>query len=156
MSCHPSSGGQRNLWSDLVDAQAGLSLHWAQKLFCWFCHSVAHFVFIRLTDDGRFFWNSYIHNIVWATSWQNQQNGMCTQRRLRSLFHPGWSESLLSAWRKLGSLATCWMHSKDYDQTGRIPRLIEVITWCTIILLVLSWGGSYLSDAYILLVHLFH
>ena len=26
-----------------------------------------------------------------------------------------WSESLLSAWRKLGSLATHWVHSEDSD-----------------------------------------
>ena len=37
-----------------------------------------------------------------------------------------WSESLLSAWRKLGSLATHWEYSKDSDQTGRMPRLIWV------------------------------
>ena len=35
-----------------------------------------------------------------------------------------WSESSLSAWRKLGSLATHWAHSEDSDQTGRMPRLI--------------------------------
>ena len=34
-----------------------------------------------------------------------------------------WSESSLSAWRKLGSLATYWAHSEDSDQTGRMPRL---------------------------------
>ena len=39
---------------------------------------------------------------------------------------PVWSESLLSTWRKLGSLATHWVHSKDSDQTGRMPRLIWV------------------------------
>ena len=39
---------------------------------------------------------------------------------------PVWSESSLSAWRKLGSLATHWAHSEDSDQTGRIPRLIWV------------------------------
>ena len=38
--------------------------------------------------------------------------------------HPVWSESLLSAWRKLGSLATHWGHSEDSDQTGQMPRLI--------------------------------
>ena len=37
--------------------------------------------------------------------------------------HPAWSESSLSAWRKLGSLATHWVHSKDSDQTGQMPRL---------------------------------
>ena len=32
---------------------------------------------------------------------------------------PVWSESSLSAWRKLGSLAAHWAHSQDSDQTGR-------------------------------------
>ena len=39
---------------------------------------------------------------------------------------PVWSEYSLSAWRKLGSLATHWAHSEDSDQTGRMPRLILV------------------------------
>ena len=40
---------------------------------------------------------------------------------------PVWSESSLSAWRELGSLATHWAHSEDSDQTtGRMPRLICV------------------------------
>ena len=49
---------------------------------------------------------------------------------------------MLSAWRKLGSLATHWMHSEDSDQTGRMPRLIWVFTGRIVTLLVLSWGGS--------------
>ena len=32
---------------------------------------------------------------------------------------PVWSESSLSARRKLGSLAPHWAHSEDSDQTGR-------------------------------------
>ena len=56
---------------------------------------------------------------------------------------PVWSESSLSAWRKVGPLAIHWMHSKDSDQTGRMPRLIWVFSGCTVILLVLSWGSSY-------------
>ena len=39
---------------------------------------------------------------------------------------PVWSESLLSACRKLGSLATHWTHSEDSDQTGWMSRLIWV------------------------------
>ena len=39
---------------------------------------------------------------------------------------PVWSESSLSTWRKLGSLATHWAHSEGSDQTGRMPRLIWV------------------------------
>ena len=41
---------------------------------------------------------------------------------------PVWSESSLSTWRKLWSLATHWAHSEDSDQTGRMPRLIWVFT----------------------------
>ena len=53
-----------------------------------------------------------------------------------------WSVSSLSAWRKLGSLATHWAHSEDSDQTGQVPRLTWVLVERTVILLVLSWGGS--------------
>ena len=49
-----------------------------------------------------------------------------------------WSESSLSTWRKLGSLATHWANSEDSDQTGWMPRLIWVFTGCIVILLVLS------------------
>ena len=35
-----------------------------------------------------------------------------------------WSEFSLSTWRKLGSIATHWAHSKDSDQTRQMPRLI--------------------------------
>ena len=41
---------------------------------------------------------------------------------------PVWSETLLFAWRNLGSLATHLMDSEDSDQTGRMPRLIWVFT----------------------------
>ena len=55
---------------------------------------------------------------------------------------PVWSESSLSTWRKLGSLATHWAHSEDSDQTGRMPRLIRVFAVRTLILLALSCRGS--------------
>ena len=55
---------------------------------------------------------------------------------------PVWTESSLSTWRKLGFLATHWAHSEDSDQTGPMPRLIWVFAGPTVILLVLSWGGS--------------
>ena len=58
-------------------------------------------------------------------------------------------ESSLSAWRKLGSLATHWAHREDSDQTGWMPRLIGVFAGCTLILLVLSWGSSYNQNGYL-------
>ena len=57
---------------------------------------------------------------------------------------PVWSEFSLSAWRKLGSLASHWAHSQDSDQTGRMLRLIWVVAWHTVTLLVLSCRGSYI------------
>ena len=48
---------------------------------------------------------------------------------------PVWSESSLSAWRKIGSWATHWVHSEDSDQTGRMPRLICILAGRTVILL---------------------
>ena len=55
---------------------------------------------------------------------------------------PVWSESSQSTRRKLGYLATHWVHSEDSNQTGRMPRLIRVFAGSTVIFLVLSWGGS--------------
>ena len=57
---------------------------------------------------------------------------------------PVWSESSMSARRKLGSLATHKAHSEDCDQTGRMPRLIWVFAGRTLIVLVLSCRGSFL------------
>ena len=59
---------------------------------------------------------------------------------------PIWSESSLSAWRKLGSLGslrTHWTHSEDSDQTGLMPRLVWVLTGRIVTLLVLSCRGLF-------------
>ena len=60
---------------------------------------------------------------------------------------PGHLSSLIRVFavhmKKLGSLATHWAHRKDSGQTGRMPdALIWVFAGCTVILLVLSGGGS--------------
>ena len=69
---------------------------------------------------------------------------MCPAKTQISLgIRPVWSESSLLAWRKPGSLATHWAHSEDSDQTGWMPRLIWVFAGRTLILLVLSRGGSF-------------
>ena len=69
---------------------------------------------------------------------------------------PVWSESSLSAWRKLVSLATHWVHSEDSDQTGQMPRLIWVFAGHTVILLVLSWGGSFLIEHCFVIISFMH
>ena len=87
--------------------------------------------------------NTYSHH-NWAASWQNQHNGMCTQQRLRSAW--AWAsaqsdQSSLSAWRKLGSLATQWA-AKTLIRLCRCPGWSESLLGA-VILLVLSWGDSY-------------
>ena len=44
---------------------------------------------------------------------------------------PVWSETSLSTWRNLRSLASYWLHSEDSEQAVRMPRLIWVFTGCT-------------------------
>ena len=61
---------------------------------------------------------------IWATSWQNQQNGMCAQRWLRS----AWSESSLCAQWVAKDPNFLHADSEDSDQTGRMPRLVRVFT----------------------------
>ena len=63
---------------------------------------------------------------------------------------PVWSESSLSAWRKLGSSATHWVHREDSDQTGQMPKLRWVFAGCTLILLVLSYCGSIIIQSCLL------
>ena len=50
----------------------------------------------------------------WAASWKKWHvRPVNTQISLG--IRPVWSESSLSAWRKLGSLATHWAHSEDWS-----------------------------------------
>ena len=89
---------------------------------------------------------------IWAASWQNQQNGMCTQRRLRSAWASAWclvhqSDQSLRCQHEesLGPQLPIERTAKT-DQTGqmpRLPRLIWIFAGRTDILLVLSWGGSF-------------
>ena len=73
----------------------------------------------------------------WAASWQNQQSGMCAQRRLRS----AWPDSSLCAQWVDKDPSFLHADSEDSDQTGRMPRLIWVFAGRTATLLVFSWGG---------------
>ena len=87
--------------------------------------SSSHLVLVALEGCASLLWHFLgIFTYIWASKRQNVQNGMCAQRRQ---IRTGWSESSLSAWRKLGSLATHWALSEDSDQTGWMPRLIWVL-----------------------------
>ena len=55
---------------------------------------------------------------------------------------PVWSESLLCAQWVAEDPSSLHADSKDTDQAGLMSRLIWVVAGHTVILLVLSWGGS--------------
>ena len=57
--------------------------------------------------------------------------------QISQCIRPVWSGSLLSAWRKLGSLATHWVHYEDW-----FPGWSESLLGPQVILLVLSCCGS--------------
>ena len=76
--------------------------------------------------------------MIWAAAWQNQQNELCTQQSLSSVF----------AWINIVSLATHWAHSDYSDQTGRMPKLIWVFAartghFVSFVVLILYLGGSF-------------
>ena len=56
---------------------------------------------------------------------------------------PVWSESSLCAQWIAKETSFLNADSEDSGQTGRMPRLIWVFAGRTVILLVLSWGGSF-------------
>ena len=84
---------------------------------------------------------------IWDIAWQNQQNDVRPAKTQISLgLCPVWSESSLSAWRNLGSIATHWVHSKDSDQTGFVMLwLIWRITYSTTPRFLLSWVDSFIN-----------
>ena len=51
---------------------------------------------------NNFYLLAFPVNDILAAAWQNQQNDLCAQRRLRS------------AWASAQSLTTCWAHSEDW------------------------------------------
>ena len=95
---------------------------------------------VSLQSDQSLHWIPLIsHLMTKQTEWHVRS----AKTQISLGIRPVWSESLLSAWRKLGSLASHWAHSEDSDQTGWMPRLIWVFVGHTVIMLVMSWGGSY-------------
>ena len=74
----------------------------------------SHFRFIFLSD-------------IRAATWQNQRKWHVhpAKTQISLGIRPVWSESSLSAWRKLGSLANHWAHSEDSDQTGRMLHWVH-------------------------------
>ena len=75
------------------------------------------------------------HN--WADSWQKPTKWHVRPAKTQISLgvRPVWSESSLSAWTKLGSLATHWASTQcpRTDGRGRMPRLIWVFAGRTVI-----------------------
>ena len=73
-----------------------------------------------------FSWRQAMFNISRITTKPTKWDVRPEKTQISLGIRPDWSASSLSAWRKLGSLATHWTQSEDSDQTGRMPRLIWV------------------------------
>ena len=116
----------------------------------WIWRLVGVFVFFCILHEQVLSWCStnISHLMTKATQWHVHQ----AKTQISLGIRPVWSESPLSVWRKLGSLATQWAHSEDSDQTWRMPRLIWVFVGHTVILLVLSWGSSYMHEIMLIIV----
>ena len=151
---------------------------WCQSCFCLACLSHPGIKLLSQTVH-----HCYVSRLMTKpTKWHVRP----AKTQISLDIRPVWSESSLSAWGKLGSLAsipnskfihfsgytiiynymrcntisnilvaTHWTHSEDSDQTERMPRLIWVLVGRTVILFVLSWGGSYIDDLELLLQHMF-
>ena len=76
-----------------------------------------------------------IHKMAWAPSEDSDQPG----------HPPSLIRDFAARMKKACSLTTHWAHSRDSDQTGRMPSLIWVFAGRTVILLVLSRGGSFVT-----------
>ena len=141
---------QQRLWSDWADAQADWSLRWAHMPFCWFCRVAAHIPKMDLTV-ATYTQLCLLAHILNEPPHDKTNIMACvpSETQISLGIRPVWSESSLSAWRNLGSLATHWTHSEDSDQSGRMPRLIWVFAGRIVILLVLSWGGSNMGVKHI-------
>ena len=107
----------------------------------------AYFLGVRNFRIFTVFWNSKYPetHTVWAASWQNQQNGMCAQRRLRSAWASAQSDQSLHCPHEesLGPGLPIECTVKTLIRLGGCPGWSESSLGTHAILLVLSRGGSY-------------
>ena len=87
------------------------------------------------------FWKPFKLRWTWKMSHLMTKPTKWSVRPAKTQICPVWSEYSLSAWRKLGSLATRWAHSKDWSDWADAQADLS-LHWAHVILLVLSWGGS--------------
>ena len=85
-------------------------------------------------------------DVIWASSWQNQQNGMCTQWRLRSAWASAQSDQSLRCPHEesFGPYQPIERTAKTLIRLGGCPGWSESSLGAHVSMLVLSRGGSYL------------
>ena len=75
----------------------------------------------------------------WATEFES----LLVLTSQKSPIRPVWSESSLSTWRYIGSLATHWAHCEDWSDLGGWSAWSVSSLGAQVILLVLSQDGSF-------------
>ena len=93
-----------------------------------------------------------------AKAWQNQQNDLCAQRRLRSVWASAQSDQSQSCppEAKLGPKLPTERTAKTLIRLGGCPGWSESSLGTKVILLVLSWDGSkffFLESTYAAHIH---
>ena len=80
----------------------------------------------------------------WAASWQNQQNDLCAQQRLRSAWTSAQSDQSLCCPHEeaLGPQLPIERTAKTLIRLDGCPGWSQSSLGAKVILLVLSWGGS--------------
>ena len=89
-----------------------------------------------------------VKSFCWQFEPQHDKTNKMTCAPSEDSDQPGHRPSLIGVFavrmKKAWVLSYQMSASEDSDQTGRMPRLIWVFAGRTVILLVLSWGGSSL------------
>ena len=89
-------------------------------------------------------YKQFYYKEKWAVSWQNQQNDLCAQRRLRSACVSAQFDQSLRCPPKqtLGPQLPIERTAKTLIRLGRCPGWSESLLGAHAILLVVSWCGS--------------
>ena len=149
-------------------AQGRLQSDWDQtgrmhRLICVFDGHTCHFVGSVMLGLNWYCFTHTLRNILIIVYWilnlimgtQRKYDLSClmtkptywyvhpTKTQISLGICPVWSESSLCAQWVAKDPTFLHADSEDSDQTGQMPSLIWVFTGRTVILLVLSWGGSF-------------
>ena len=103
--------------------------------------------------SSYFKFHDFSHLMTKPTKWHVRP----AKTRISLVIRLVWSESSLSAWRKLGSLTTLWAQAKT-NQTGQMPRLIWGFTGstCHFVGFVVRWLIFPCMEKKISFFYIFH